>query len=574
MRRLSHEEINRIKNSVNIVDVVSTYVSLRPEGKNFFGVCPFHDDTNPSMSVSPEKQIYRCFSCGASGSVINFVMDYEKISFIEAVKKIADLGGERLDVGYVPRKKDTGDLYKIYELSLKYYMNNINTPSGKEAREYLANRKLGEDIIKEFQIGLSLNTRNTLANILIKKFNNNDVEKSGLIGKGDYGYYDLFSDRIMFPLYNLNGQVIAYSGRIYNKKDNAKYFNTRETEIFKKGELLYNYHRARNVSRMKNKVIIMEGFMDVIRSYSVGIKNTVAAMGTAFTKEQTSLIKRMAKDIILCFDGDEAGEKATESCIKELSKAGVVPKIVRLPEGLDPDEYILKYGAESFQRMVDNPISVIDFELNYLKKGKDLSTPEDQAKYVSQVIDVLNTISDDILKDITIKKVVDDTGIDEALIRRHLGVNNDKKTIKKVVNKTSNLSKYEKAEKNLIYFMLKSDDVIKMYDKRVTFMPDKDYRLLAREISAYYHEYGEIDESDFMNHIEGDSEFKETLKKVNKNMLSDDFSVEEIDDYINVIKEYNVNNAIKRMQDKMKSISDPLKKVELAKKIIDLKKGV
>ena len=229
MRRLSHEEINRIKNSVNIVDVVSTYVSLRPEGKNFFGVCPFHDDTNPSMSVSPEKQIYRCFSCGASGSVINFVMDYEKISFIEAVKKIADLGGERLDVGYVPRKKDTGDLYKIYELSLKYYMNNINTPSGKEAREYLANRKLGEDIIKEFQIGLSLNTRNTLANILIKKFNNNDVEKSGLIGKGDYGYYDLFSDRIMFPLYNLNGQVIAYSGRIYNKKDNTNYFNTRKT---------------------------------------------------------------------------------------------------------------------------------------------------------------------------------------------------------------------------------------------------------------------------------------------------------------------------------------------------------
>lgn len=573
MRRLSHEEINRIKNSVNIVDVVSSYVSLKPEGKNFFGVCPFHDDTNPSMSVSPEKQIYRCFSCGASGSVINFVMDFENISFIEAVLKIAEIGGERLDLAYVPKVKYEGNLYKIYDLSLKYYINNLNTSEGREARKYLSKRNIDEKIIKEFQIGLALDRKNTLSNILKKKYSESDLIKSGLVGKGDYGYYDLFSNRIMFPLYNLNGQVVAYSGRIYNKSDNAKYFNTRETEIFKKGELLYNYHRARNVARMKNKVILMEGFMDVIRAYSINIKNVVAVMGTAFTKKQTELIKRMAKEVILCFDGDEAGEKATDSAIKELSKVGVHPKVVRLPDDMDPDEYILKYGAESFERYIDNPISTLDFQLDYLKKGLNFSVLEDQAMYTSKIISLLNSIDDDILRNITIKKIVDETGIDEDILKSHIG---EKKvvTFKKDKTIASQLSKYEKAEKNLIYFMLKSDEVIRMYDNRVTFMPDKEYRLLAREISSYYHEFNEINEGNFMDYVGDDIELRNTLKKVNQNMYSDNYSREEIDDYINVIKEFNIESAIKRMQDKMKKLSDPVEKLEIAKKIIELKKGV
>lgn len=573
MNRLSHEKINEIKNSVNIVDVISSYISLRPEGKNFFGVCPFHDDTNPSMSVSPDKQIYKCFSCGASGTVFNFIMDFENITFMEAVKKTADIGGIKVDIGKTSKPKYGGDLYKIYELSLKYYINNINTGAGKEAREYLKKRGLGEDIIKEFQIGLSLKNKNTLSNILTSKFKEEDVMKSGLTGRGDFGYYDLFYDRIMFPLYDLNGQVVAYSGRIYNKEDNAKYFNTRETEIFKKGELLYNYHRAKTSARQKNVIIIMEGFMDVIRAYSVGIKNVIATMGTAVTKNHANLIKRMAKEVILCFDGDAAGAKATESCIKELSKVGVTPKIIRLEEDLDPDEYILKYGAEAFQRRIDNPINVMDFELRYLKEGKNLSSPEDQAKYINEVIEEINKIDDDILREVTIKKIVEEMKIDENIIRSH--VTDKPKPIKKPKReKEIVLSKYEKAEKNLIYFMLKSGDVIRMYDKKVTFMPDKDYRLLAREISAYYGEYGEINEGNFIDYIEGDAEFKETLKKVNKNMITDDYSIEEIDDYIKVIKEFNTKSAIKRMQEKMKTIDDPIQKAKIAQKIIDLKKGV
>lgn len=571
MKILTQEKINEIRNSVNIVDIISSYVSLTPRGKNYFGICPFHDDNNPSMSVSTDKQIYKCFSCGATGTVFKFIMDYENVSFNEAVKKIADIGGIQVDIGKVRKKSEFPKQHEIYDLSLKFYTNNINTANGKEAKNYLHKRSITEDIIKEFQIGLAPNNKNMLANILIKKFKPEDLLKSGLIGKNEYGYYDLFYDRIMFPLYDLNGRVIAYSGRIYNRKDNSKYFNTRETEIFKKGELLYNYHRAKDIARQKNQIIIMEGFMDVIRAHSIGIKNVIATMGTAVTKEQANLIKRMAKEIILCFDGDEAGAKATKACAEELNKLNVIPKVVRLEENLDPDEYILKYGKETFERKINNPISIMDFELSYLKNGKNLNNSEDKAAYINQMIEEINKIDDDILKEITIKKIAEETKIDEKLLKNHLV--KKPKIIKKERPKL-NLTKYEKAEKNLIYYMFKSPEVIKMYDKKVTYMPTKEYRLLAREISAFYHENGSINEADFIDYIEGDKELTETIKKININMDSENYTIDEIEDYIHVIKEYNVNNAIERMQNQMHEITDPLKKAEIAQKIIDLKKGV
>ena len=569
MNTLTSEKLNEIRNSVNIVDIISSYINLSPKGKNYFGVCPFHVDNNPSMSVSPDKQIYKCFSCGATGTVFKFIMDYENITFKEAVQKVADIGGIQIEIHQTKKRKENNTLYDIYNLSLKYYINNLNTPKGKEAKEYLKKRNINEDIVKEFQIGLSLTDNNILANILTKKFKEKDILKTGLIGKSDYGYYDLFRDRIMFPLYDLKGKVIAYSGRIYNKKDNSKYFNTRETEIFKKGELLYNYHRAKDIARRKNQIIIMEGFMDVIRAHSVNIKNVIATMGTAVTSTQANLIKRMAKEIILCFDGDEAGAKATKSCAEELNKIGVTPKVVRLEENLDPDEYIQKYGKEAFQRKIDNPINIMDFELDYLKQGKNLESAEDTAEYINQIIKEINKIDDEILKEVTIKKIVDETKIDENIIRNHL----DKKT-KKIPKKEikQNLTKYEKAEKNLIYYMLNSEDVIREYDKNVTYMPDREYRLLAREISTFYKNYGQMNEADFIDYIEGDKELTQTIKKVNQNMLSENYTEEEIKDYIKAIKEYNIKDAIERMQEKMKKQTDPLKKAEIAQQIINLKK--
>ena len=572
MNVLSQEKINEIRNSVNIVDVISSYMPLTPKGKNYFGVCPFHDDTNPSMSVSPSRQIYKCFSCGATGTVFKFIMDYENISFMEAVKKVADMGGIPINIGKVQKKQNHTELHKIYDLSLKFYINNLNTAQGKEAREYLKKRNINEETIKEFQIGLALKKDN-LSKILIQKFKPEDALKSGLIGKNDYGYYDLFYERIMFPLYDLDGNPVAYSGRIYNREDNSKYFNTRETEMFKKGELLYNYHRAKNDARKKNQIIIMEGFMDVIRAYTVGIKNVVATMGTAVTDIQAHLIKRMAKEVILCFDGDEAGAKATMVCSNELLKIGVTPKVIRLEDDLDPDEYIQKYGKDTFQRKIDNPISIMDFKLSYLKVGKDLTNSADGAKYISELIDELNKIDDDILKELTIKKVATEMNIDESLIRNHLETKEFKKPVLKKIEVPDSISKYEKAESSLIYYMLKSPEVITMYNNKVTYIPNKEYRMLAREISAFYKNFDFINEADFIDYIECDEDLMQTINKINKTNTKETYTLEEIDDYINVIRDYNIKEEIKRLTNKMKNLTDPLDKAKIAEEIVGLKKG-
>ncbi len=351
-------DINEIRNSIDIVDVISKYVPLVARGKNYFGVCPFHDDHSPSMSVSKDKQIYKCFSCGATGNVFNFIMDYENVSFPEALKILSDITGISINgINIKSSHKDVNkSLYDIYDVSSKLYINNLSTSYGIGAKEYLHKRGITDELIREFDIGLSLKERDLLTRLLVKKnFSEKDMLDSGLIVRNDYGLSDIYINRIMFPLYDVSGKIVGYSGRIYNGEDTSKYINTRETAIFKKGEMLYNYHRAKESCRKKNVVIITEGFMDVIRLHSVGITNVVAAMGTAFTKDHVKLIRKLARDVILLFDGDEAGAHATLSCSDLLLQYNISPKIVRLPENLDPDEYILKYGKDRFNDLLDNP---------------------------------------------------------------------------------------------------------------------------------------------------------------------------------------------------------------------------
>ena len=578
MNQISAEKINEIRTSVNIVDVISGYIPLTPKGKNYFGVCPFHDDNHPSLSVSKEKQIYTCFSCGATGNVFKFIMDFENISFMEALSEVARLGHINIDIGNVTSKKTVkhSSLYDIYNLSLKVYVNNINTPKGKEAKKYLNQRGIDEKIIREFQIGLSLDNK-TLSKILVDKFLEKDILESGLIRKSSYEYLDLFYNRIMFPLYDLEGNVVGYSGRIYNTLDDAKYINTKETSIFKKGELLYNYHKAKNSARAKNQIIIMEGFMDVIRAYTINITNVVATMGTAVTKSQALIIKKMAKEVILCFDGDEAGSKATFSCGNLLLEMGLFPKVVRLPENLDPDEYILKYGRSEFESKINNPINFMDFKLDYLKQGKNLSSTTDEANYIKSVIEELDKIDDDILREVTIKKITKETGIDKDVIKSKLKNVTEKKPsndIKQTKEKKIKTNKYEIAQRNLVGYMLKDSAVIEKFDEESPYLPIKEYRLLAREISFFYEQYNYINIADFFNYIEYDDDIMQTISKIERARLKDKISKEEIDDYIMVINDYNIKEETKILTDKMKNETDPLKKALIAQKMVEMKKGV
>ena len=561
----SNTELQEIRNSVDIVDVVSSYLNLTAHGKNYFGVCPFHDDHSPSMCVSKEKQIYTCFVCGATGNVFQFIKEYENISFTEAVKKVALIGGIEVKIDEMKPLKKESNLYDIYNLTNKIYQLNLNTTMGISAKEYLKKRGIDDTIIKEFGIGLSLTKGNIYEALIKKGFDNKDIIKSGLANENGY---DLYRNRIMFPLWDLNGKVVGFSGRIYNGENAPKYINSKETEIFKKGELLYNYHRARNECRRKNEVIIMEGFMDVISAYTHGITNVVAAMGTAITSSNAHLISRMAKNIILCFDGDDAGIMAANACTNELLKLNVFPNIVVLDKtkGKDPDEYIKNNGIEAFKEKLSHPLSVMEFKEFYNKKGVDLGDTTSKAEYVKKMILEIDNIKDSILREVSINKLAEETNLGIDFIKSQL--KNEIKEEKKVeFKKELNLQKYEKAEIDLIYYMLKDSKVILQYEVKKIYLPTEKYRFLVRQICAFYQKYGKIDVADFLTFIADDKEMIKVLGEITSRDLKETYSKEEIEDYIKCIDEYNRSIEISNLKQKMKESIDYNEKIALAKKI-------
>ena len=565
----SSSELGEIRNSVDIVDVVSSYINLTAHGKNYFGVCPFHDDHSPSMCVSKEKQIYTCFVCGATGNVFQFIKEYENISFAEAVRKVATIGGIDVKIDEMKPIKKESVLYDIYDLSNKIYQLNLNTSKAVTAREYLKKRGIDDNTIKEFGIGLAL-IKGNIAEALIKKgFDESDIIKSGLADKNNYGLNDLYRNRIMFPLWDLKGKVVGFSGRIFNDENAPKYINSRETEIFKKGELLYNYHRARNECRRKNEVIIMEGFMDVICAYTHGITNVVAAMGTAITSANAHLISRMAKNIILCFDGDDAGILAANACTNELLKLDVFPSIVVLDKtkGKDPDEYIRNNGIEAFKEKIMHPLSVMEFKEFFNKRGIDMGDSSSKALYVKKMINEIDNITDSVLKEITISKLANETGLSADFIKSQLKNNIVKETTIIPEKKEQNLLKYEKAEMNLIYYMLKDSKVILQYDARKIYLPTEKYRFLVREICAYYQKYGNINIADFLTFIGENTEMVKVMGSITALDLRDEYSKDEIEDYMNAINDYNKEEEIKNLKQKMKNSIDYNEKLELAKKI-------
>ena len=572
---LDQNKIKEIRNSVDIVDIISEYIPLTAKGKNFFGVCPFHADHSPSMSVSKEKQIFTCFSCGASGNVINFVMDYENISFRETLKKLADKAGITFEIGSTKKTPIKNQkLYDIFEISQKIYQNNLNSEVGLKAKEYLKDRQINNEIIKEFGIGLSIKENHLITNILKKKgYNEKELIDSGLVGKGDKGLHDIYYNRIMFPLYDLNGKTVGYSGRIYDMKDTSKYINTKETAIFKKGELLYNYHKAKEEARKQGKIIVVEGFMDVIAAYKVGIKNVVATMGTAVTSNQANLLKRMSKEIILCFDGDEAGAKATFSCIEELGKLGVTPKVVRLEENLDPDEYIKKYGNQ-FLDKIENPINVMDFKLTYLKKDTNLEDNIEYSNYILNVLKEVQKVDDIILKELTLQKLSKETNLGLDILREKLENMNEQKkdiVIEEPQIKTKEISGAAiKAEQYLMYYLIHNKEVVTIFHNNKVFLQTERYRKLALEIINLSRE-GDINVADLLLEFSNNEQYKKTLSELLALNLKDEYTKEEILGYIYTIKLNNIKKERIRLNELLHHTIDKEEREEILKKIIELK---
>lgn len=569
--RVSEEKIVEIRKSVNIVDIISDYIPIEQKGRNYFAICPFHDDHNPSMSISPEKQIYTCFVCGAHGNVFNFIMDYENVSFYEALKIVANKSNIELNIDdynqNIEKRNDNNNLYEIYDFAFKYYQNNLLTKDGKEALDYLYKRDFTDEIIKEFGIGLS--TKNKLTKVLLNKgYKNEDLLNSGISSFND-NIYDTFIDRIMFPLWDLDGKVVGFSGRIYKTNDSSKYVNSKESDIFKKGNLLYNYHRAKQFARRKKSVIIVEGFMDVIALYKVGIYNVVASMGTAITKEQARLLKKLSTNIILCFDGDTAGNKATLSCSNELTDIGIYPKIIRLPSPLDPDEFLSKYGKEKFDEYLENPKSLLDYKIDYYRSITNFNNSEEISIYIKNVLSELNLVEDKIVKEIILKKLSDETNISFSTINGLLKENTKKKE-KKQENKVT-FNKYEKAERRLIFYMIRYPEVIRIYENNKCNFPTKEFRFLASEIIYYYNKHNCLSIADFLSYLNDKEELLEAFKKIDTLNINENYCYEEIMDYINLLNDYSIKERIKSLTKEFKKENDFIKKTEIAKEISELK---
>ena len=571
--RLENNVINEIRNSVDIVDIISSYLPLTARGKNYFGVCPFHDDHSPSMSVSKEKQIYTCFSCGATGNVIKFIQDYDNISFIDAVKKCADIASIALDIEV---KKDTkydkfSELYDIYDISYKFYQNNMNSSMAKDAKAYLLGRQITDKEIKQFGIGLSLNDSSLLTKLLkSKNLSDKLLLQSGLVGESENGIdlYDLYRSRIMFPIHDANGRLVGYNGRAYHGETTNKYVNSKETAIFKKRDILYNYHRAKDAARQKKEIIIMEGPMDVIRAYTIGIENVVASLGTAFGSSQAMLVRKLSNNVILCFDGDAAGLKATKSAVEELIKVGIEPKIVRLGDNQDPDEYIKNHGKDIFQNALNNAMNIMEFKEYILKNEIDISSADGLANYTNAMINEIKKIKDEILREISIVKLSEETKLSIDFIKNKIGTVETIEPTIEVPKKSNKISKCEKSERNLVYYMLRYPNAIKTYDKKITYMPTDKYRHLAFQINSFYKKYGYINTADILTELRDDEESVKTIGELELLNLRDEYDLDEIDDYLENIRIYNEQQQINRYKKELSKEADLKKKIELANKVI------
>lgn len=577
MAYIDDNKINEIRSSINIVDVIKEYVPLTSKGKNFFGVCPFHEDHAPSMSVSSDKQIYRCFSCGAAGNVFTFIKEYENVSFLEAVSIVAKKAGISFD--YVEKKEDTvssanRNLFSILTDASKFYQNNLFTKSGEAALDYLKKRNFDSAIIKEFEFGLATGN-NSLYNFLNKKgYIDSDIEKTSLISSEKYAH-DIFVNRIMIPIHDLDGHVVGFTGRVFTDNSDPKYLNSKETDIFKKGKILFNYHRAKNYIRNNHELIIVEGNMDALKLYACGIKNVIALMGTALTSDQVNVIKKLRSKVILMMDSDNAGKQGMFQNGNILKKNGIDPLIILLSDAKDPDEYINKFGTEKLEKLIKSPQSFLSYKLDYFKENLNLNDVSDLSKYIKAVIDDLKNEQDKILVEVTLKKLAKDYNLDyDNLIGQ---IKDDETQLQKnevvVENKEVVIPKrVDEAVANILLAMMTNGKYIQLFIKQLGVFPEKWQRNIVNEIRYYYDKNKTINIADFITYLSDKVELRSLINDIVSTYGDIDINDEIFNEYIKAEKKKILNNEIKELKLKIKNEKDINKKIKLGEELTNLKK--
>ncbi|MCM8781300.1 MAG: DNA primase, partial [Candidatus Omnitrophica bacterium] len=465
--RIPQDILDDILSRINIVELISGYIPLKRAGRNFKALCPFHYEKTPSFMVSPERQIYHCFGCGAGGNAFNFLMQYERLEFLEAVEVLAKKVGVVIPDVSKQDDKTTSlitQLYKVNELAEQFYQNNLESPNCVSAKNYLLNRKINQEMIRLFKLGYALPGQDTLLNYLrTKNVTLSLMEKAGLIfAKEGGGYCDRFRNRIIFPIFDIKSRPIGFGARVLsNEAGLAKYINSPETQIYTKGKNLYGLNFAKDAIREKDCVVVVEGYLDFIIPYQAGFQNIVASLGTALTEEQARLLKRYAQNVIMVYDADDAGQMATLRTLDIFIEQDLNVKVVSLPEGFDPDSFVCRYGIERFREIVDVAENILDYKLKVLKSRYDYQKIEGKAKICAEILPTIDRFKSTVLKSEYIKKISEELKVSEdALLQEIKKLKEDRQYIGLAQVAQDSSSFISPTEKLLIRLMMEEAELI------------------------------------------------------------------------------------------------------------------
>ena len=585
MARYSEEILNEVRQSNDIVDVISQYVHLKRSGRNFFGLCPFHNEKSPSFSVSPDKQIFHCFGCGVGGNVITFVSQIEGLNFVETVQMLAERANIQL-----PTLQNNGDtqreilkdkVYKVNEFTAEYYHQNLYKPQAKMAQEYVKKRQLTNETLKSFRIGFSGKFDELYQELKKQGFQEQEILESGLVNKNERGQYiDRYRNRLMFPICDARGRVIAFGGRVLDDSK-PKYINSPENVVYSKGRHLFGLNVAKKGDT--KKLLIVEGYMDVISLHQRGITNVVAPLGTALTEQQGWLLRKNSEQIILSFDSDDAGIKAKLRAIDILQNMGCDLRVIQLEGAKDPDEYILKYGNIRFQNAVDKAFSVVEFKVKILKKELNLDNTNDKIKFLNEIAKLISKVDNTMEREVYIEKIAKEYDISKEAIYAEvnkLTYKNDKS--EKILEKAKPVITHKKVEtkevpqaikrrENTIISILLSGDLSIFEIIKQNIKPEDFQDKINHEIAKKLYEEFEKGNSNINGIIDNlDQEQQNQITMI----MAEDYEIEDlekaIDDIIQAYKRDKLNNRKLEILELLDQTSDNEENKKLEKELSDI----
>jgi len=571
--KFSSDLLEEIRNRCDIVDIISEYVHLKQAGKSFKGLCPFHGEKTPSFMVSPEKQLFHCFGCGEGGNVFNFLMKYEKISFFEAVKMLAKKSGVSLPVdeekeNFLNRQKER--LYKLNNLAVNYYQECLfKTNQGKKIINYLKKRGINDTSVEKYKLGYAPSGWDVLTNFLKKKgYSYEELTKARIINKSkiEGKYIDYFRDRIIFPIFNLSGRVIGFGGRVLDDSL-PKYINSPETLVYNKGSNLYSLNFAKEDIRKKGYLIIVEGYTDVLITQQYEFNNVAASLGTALTARQIDLIKRFTDMVLIAYDADSAGNMATLRSLDLLVKAGLEVKVIDLPQGYDPADFLIKKGRTSFQNLIDGSLSLIDYKLKLLYSKYSIKTIEGKVKVIKGIIPTLSIMGDENELRAQIVKISEELKLTEEAIR--IDLVKYKKGLKEFIPSFINPDSESgniKAEKILIGCMLENEQIAQNILKK---LKAKDFtvplhRQIVEAIEKILKDDKIIDSQKVIDCLNDDKAAKLISKILMEETITFDGKI--ISGYVDTINNFKLTQERKNLEKRAKILDEKIIKSEKIEK--------